>query len=50
MATNPVSALSTHAPRSLTANKANTADCKIENKLWKNTMTIKAGYFFVTEA
>ena len=50
METNPISSLSTHASGSLTAIKANTADCMVENNIWKNTMTINAGYFFVIEA
>ena len=43
METNPISSRCTHAPGSPTANKANTADCMVENKIWKSNMTIKAG-------
>jgi len=44
-----MSKLSFHSVGSLTAIKANTPHSMVEDKSWKNTITVTAGYFFDTE-
>ena len=48
MTINPISSFSSHALWSLTTIKAYTPVWIVINNTWKKTMTITAGYFFVT--
>jgi len=50
MPINPISNFSSHSVWSWTTIKANTPHWMVENKSWKNTMVVTAGYLYATEA